>query len=205
VFSDRENPCFRNAVYPIYKKHREGYDRPSLYDPLTEWLKMREQGEWYLYPTMEADDVLGIKQTHCTMCNVHTVIVSIDKDMLTIPGYHLNPNKADDGVIHVDEDTADYNWMMQTLAGDRVDNYKGAPGIGPGGAAKLLDPWKGHLTAMWEAVLEGYHAQWGKPNWNAKFQFDDPYVEALANARCARILRYCDHNPETKEPILWTP
>jgi DNA polymerase-1 len=205
AFSDRKNPCFRNAVYPIYKLHREGYERPELYDTLSDWLKVREQDYWFEYPCLEADDVLGLLQTRANLySDIDTCIVSIDKDMLTIPGKHLNPNK-DDGVIEVSQADADFNWMMQTLCGDRVDNYKGAPGIGPGRASKLLDPHYGNLAMMWEQVLEGYLSQWNKPNWQEKFQFDNPVEEAIANARCARILRHGDMDVNTYEVKLWTP
>ncbi len=203
-FSDRDNPCFREAVYPIYKLHREGYERPPLYDKLSHWVKVREQDCWFEYKYLEADDALGIIQTQANSNGVETCIVSIDKDMLTIPGKHLNPNDPKPKVHIVDHYTADYNWMMQTLTGDRVDNYKGAPGIGPARATKLI----GHvreLQAMWAMVLEGYYEQWERPNWQMKFQFDDPETEALANARCARILRHGDYNIDTNEVKLWTP
>jgi DNA polymerase-1 len=204
-FSDRENPCFRMGVYPIYKKHRDGYERPPLYDKLGDWLKVREQDRWTEYKYLEADDALGIWQTQSNQSGIKTCIVSIDKDMLTIPGLHLNPNDPNPALRTVTPDEADYNWMMQTLTGDRVDNYKGAPGIGPGRATKLLDPHYGSLKDMWGAVLEGYYDQWEKPNWEAKFQFGNPLEEAIANARCARILRHGDYDTDTNEVTLWNP
>ena len=219
VFSDRINPCFRNAIYPIYKLHRVGYERPELYDILSDWIKDNTTADWYLWDTLEADDTLGIIQMEMNREGHPTCIVSIDKDMLTIPGKHLNPNKTDDPgpmppgpkqqnnatLTDVSPAEADYNWMMQTVAGDRVDNYKGAPGIGAKGAAKLLDPHFGDLDGMWNAALDGFADQWDKPNWSAKFQFEDPFDEALANARCARILRDGDFNRATGEVKLWTP
>ena len=203
MLTDRENPCFRDAFYPIYKKHRSG-ERPEVYDKLTKWLKIYELFNWYIYPTLEADDVLGMVQTERNYYGHDTVIVSIDKDMLTIPGKHLNPNK-DDGVIEIDEETANYNWMFQTLCGDRVDNYKGAPGIGAKRAEKMLLPVKHSLGQMWETVVDGFEDQFSKPTWQAKFLFDDPHHEALANARCARILRHGDYDMNTHEVNLWTP
>jgi len=209
-FSDRVNACFRNEVYPIYKLHRAGYKRPELYDPLSDWLMRREREDnphrpYGLYDFLEADDALGLLQTMWNQLGIDTCIVSIDKDMLTIPGKHLNPNHEDPAIRQVDLEEADYNWMTQTISGDRVDNYKGAPGIGAARAAKILDPCYGNLEAMWQGVLQGYDDQWLKPNWRTKFQFDDPYVEALANARCARILREGDYNYETGKVNLWTP
>lgn len=209
-FSDRVNDCFRNAVYPIYKLHRAGYERPELYDTLSDWLKSREREEnphqpYWLYDTLEADDVLGILQTTWNQIGIDTCIVSIDKDMLTIPGKHVNPNLPDPAIRQVDLEEADYNWMTQTISGDRVDNYKGAPGIGATRAKKILDPCRGDLPAMWEAVVDGFYDQWSKPNWKTKFQFDYPFEEAIANARCARILRHGDFNSETGKVNLWTP
>ena len=54
------------------------------------------------------------------------VIVSGDKDMLTLPGQHWR----NDELITVSEMEANTAFYKQTLVGDTADNYPGCPGIG---------------------------------------------------------------------------
>jgi DNA polymerase-1 len=113
--------------------------------------------------------------------NPNNIIVSDDKDLLTIPTrvYRL-------GELHdVTVEQADYNWLKQTLTGDVADGYKGCPGIGDKSAAKLLE------IPTWETVVKAYtKAGLGQ-------------AEALVQARLARILRAEDYVDDAV--ILWSP
>jgi DNA polymerase-1 len=136
---------------------------------------------------LEADDVMGILSTKF---KGRAVIVSIDKDMKTIPGkfYHLHPDKT--GTWHeTSEKDADYSFLLQALMGDAVDGYGGVPGIGPKTADKLL---KKH-GAVWKTVEDAYI--------KAGLTKED----ALVNARMARILRQEDWDFEKEEVRLWEP
>jgi DNA polymerase-1 len=119
-----------------------------------------------------------------------SVAVSLDKDLATVPGLHCNPAKG--SVRAVTEAAADRLWMTQTLTGDAVDGYGGAPGIGPAKAAKAL-LGRGSLDALWRAVVETYR--------KVGLTEDD----ALTTARLARILRTGDYDKETEEVLLWHP
>ena len=112
------------------------------------------------------------------------VIWSSDKDLLTIPAYHLIDGK----VVEVNKEEADYNFLYQTLVGDSVDNYKGCPSVGAKTADKLLLD-KG---ATWNTVVEAYAS---------KGLGEEVAIE---NARLARILRDGEYNFKTKEVKLWT-
>ena len=92
----------------------------------------------------------------------------------------------------IDKDTADYNFMKQTLVGDRTDGYAGCPSIGEKTAEKLLLPLKGDLVAMWNTVCK----QFEKQNLSDKI--------ALEQARLARILRNGEYNTKTFQPKLWS-
>lgn len=107
----------------------------------------------------EADDAIGIKATDlhgdCT-------IVSIDKDLLMIPGTHYNFVKKE--WTEVSQEKGDYFFYKQLLTGDQVDNIQGVPGIGPKKAekayegcttvqemyAKALEMYKGDADALLE-------------------------------------------------------
>jgi DNA polymerase-1 len=134
--------------------------------------------------------------------------VSVDKDMLTVPGNVCiipcgpNPPEAKPQVISLYQ--ADYNWMFQTLTGDTVDNYKGAPGIGKVGAQKLL-AGAANLEAMWSRVIDGYNTQFAHEKWTHGFLNATAWDEAIMNARCARILRYGDYDPNSNLVKLWHP
>jgi DNA polymerase I len=150
----------------------------------------------HLIEGLEADDVMGILATTDKYSD-RAVIVSIDKDMRTIPGRHLNPAK-DTRIVTVTPDEADYAWMTQTLVGDSSDGYKGCPGVGPVGAYKIL-PALGRrsegewLKRAWPLVVSAFAGK--------KLSEDD----ALMQARMARILRRSDYDKTTKEVILWHP
>lgn len=185
-----ETPNFRKSFFPTYKQNRTEKRKPLI------WKAMRDHliKEWdaKIKPNLEADDVLGILST-LSHPKEQRIIVSIDKDFKTIPGLFYNMLDGKSGQIQeIDEREADYNFMIQTLTGDVVDNYPGCQGIGPKSAAKIVNKDMS-LMDMWVSVLLAY----------AKAGFGVEY--ALNQARCARILRAGDYNFKKKEPILWNP
>ena len=197
VFSDRSHSqaTFRYLIHPHYKGQRAP-EKPPLHDYIYDYLQSKPNV--VSIAGLEGDDVLGILQSKP---DSDYVSVTIDKDMLTVPGRVCNPHK---GTVDVTLFQADYNWMFQTLTGDTVDNYKGAPGIGEQGARKRLTGCK-NIVDMWAAVIEGYNDQFENERWNEKFVNSTAWDEAIMNARCARILRDGDYNRETKQVRLWDP
>ena len=130
------------------------------------------------------------------------IIVSVDKDMRTVPSNVYRTSHPDEGVVQVTEAEADYYHLFQTLVGDATDGYPGCPGIGPVRATKILSNAvfqnaetgrKGGPTDFWGAIVAAYD----------KAGFGEE--EALVQARCARILRSSDYDFQNKEPILWNP
>lgn len=179
-FTGKDN--FRKGVYPAYKAHRKACRKPCGYKPVKEMLATR-----YVVkeePSLEGDDILGILQTENSYINA--VMVSSDKDLNCVPGTIWNPDKDEEPrFITVQE--ANRNWLMQTLTGDKTDGYPGLEGVGPVTAAKILK------EGTWSEVKEAY----------ANAGFNEEY--ALAQARCARILRHGEYDWDTKEVKLWTP
>ena len=183
AFSDKKN--FRKMILPTYKYHRKASRKPLAFHAVRDYVT-EVYGSTVL-PWLEADDVLGIWATDPKRKD-EQIVVTIDKDLLTVPGLHYNPTKPDQGVIEVDERTASYNHLYQTLTGDSVDGYKGCPGIGPVNAKRLLDK-----SQSWETVLKAYDS--------AGLEEDD----ALVQARVARILHHEDYDMKAQEVIEWQP
>lgn len=180
---------FRYRIYPNYKSNRKGKRRPMVLPVLRDYLQ--ENYNCFLRPDIEGDDVLGILATSPVIVKGEKVVVSIDKDMKTIPCLWCDMRTTE--IKEVTEDEADYWHMIQTLTGDAADGYPGCPGIGEKTAAKILDELYGDLPAMWEAVLEAYAKK--------KLSAD----VALVQAQIARICRRDDYDFKKKEVILWTP
>lgn len=217
LFSDRSAPktSFRYNVHPHYKEQRATAKKPHLLKDVERWAMDRFDG--MAYSGLEGDDALGIEATQSPG---RYVIISSDKDMRTIPGkVMIVPHMKPISIAKVETITpfmADYNWMFQTIVGDVVDNYKGAPGAGAVAARRWLNGAK-TLEEMWRDVLGVYQKQWQNPRWRGNFiqknefvmawdglsKFHPAWCEALMNARCARILRAEDY--DNGRIRLWSP
>ena len=152
------------AVTAPYKGNRKPGDRAIHLDKARDYLVSKHQAEVVL--DMEVDDMLGILQEPDG-----TIIASIDKDLLQIPGWHYNIDskkmtfveepgtlfitKRKDGKL--DLKGTGFKWFCaQMLLGDPVDNIiKPKKGIGARKIHNLLkddtDPKK-----MWEKVAKVY-------------------------------------------------
>lgn len=168
---------WRYEVLATYKSNRRGRRKPVVYRALREYV-MR-QYETATFPTLEADDVLGV------LASDDNIIVSDDKDLMTIPGRLYRPYA--DEMMEISPEQADRNHLTQALTGDVVDGYTGCPGIGPKTAAKVLQ------EGTWDEVVAAYK----KKGLSEEV--------ALTQARVARILRCDEWNPITKEVTLWNP
>ena len=182
-FSDKEN--FRKHINPEYKANRKGGRKPICFKAALEYCK--EQYPYRQFTNLEADDVIGIIAT--TENDNEYVIVSEDKDLLTIPGYHWNPKTKE--VYYIDIEEADFNFYYQTLVGDAVDNYKGCPNVGKVKATKLLTEAQKEGKDLWKTVVNRFE------------EAGSTKEEAILNARMARILRKCEYDRTTNKVSLW--
>ncbi|MBA8799246.1 DNA polymerase-1 [Agrobacterium sp. RC10-4-1] len=174
---------FRFGVLPSYKGNRKGTKKPLVLKAIKQWLI--DEHDAYFRPGLEGDDCMGILAT-ANIIKGEKVIVSIDKDMKTIPGLFVH--RLEDGIMEISEAEADYWHLYQTLTGDTTDGYAGCPGVGPKKAEALLgdDP-------SWATVVKAFE----------KAGLTE--ADALQQARVSRILRASDYDFKKKEPILWTP
>tara|TARA_R110002096_G_scaffold370836_1_gene564267 strand:+ start:12697 stop:13419 length:723 start_codon:yes stop_codon:yes gene_type:complete len=168
---------YRKDVAPYYKANRKGTRKPMLLNFAKKYLSDNYNGK--VEDKLEADDLLGILGS----ADNTTVIWSADKDLLTIPAYHLIGGK----VVEVDEEEANYHFLSQSLVGDATDNYKGCPTVGAVKADRVLT----QHGATWQTVVETYE----KHGLSKEV--------AIENARLARILRDGEYDFKTKEVKLW--
>lgn len=182
---------WRHDIFPGYKAGRSANRTPLL---LMETKKiLEEEYESFVRPTLEADDILGILSTNPKLIPGEKIIVSVDKDMMTIPGafHHWGDHETYD----IEEPEADYWHMYQTLVGDSTDGYPGCPGVGPKGVYKIIgEPGdETPVSELWPEVLQAFK----------KKKLGEE--EALRQAQLARILRHSDYDYKNRRPILWTP
>jgi hypothetical protein len=152
---------YRTTIYPLYKSSRLGKPKPRHYD----WIKA------YLYDyyaathldDYEADDLLGINQSD------DTIICSIDKDLLQIPGNHFN--FVTGLVSYIDQDQANLWFCKQLLMGDSTDDIPGVPLItkkgisdklcfGPKSVVKELDGLENPMERVVEIYKKVYKDSW---------------------------------------------
>lgn len=201
---------FREEVWPKYKQHRTGNERPEhLYD-LKEWFGTEYQTA--TRPTLEADDVMGILSTEPH--EGQRIIVSADKDMQTVPGWLFNPRK-DTRVRNITPMQAERFMLFQALTGDPTDGYPGCPGIGAKGAERILSErtvrmaYRHELTAgprkgqsvervkdvafdhVWTAIKQAY------------YEAGLTEQDAITQVNLARILKHSDM--DGTRIIPWVP
>lgn len=192
LLSDDRN--YRMEILPSYKGNRQTTrHRPILHGRLRE--RVKEEMEFMLKPNLEADDLMGIIATAGDkIVKGEKLIVTDDKDMLTIPAAQIHFEGSAREVCTPTQLEADRWFMRQTLTGDTVDNYAGCPGFGKVSADKALAKFDGDLSKFWRETVV--------PAYEKKGLTEE---DALVQARCARILQFQDFDRKTQEPILWTP
>jgi hypothetical protein len=150
---------FRGDVATIqeYKANRKDARKPVHYDAIHEYLQ-----NFYgaiKYTSIEADDALAMCQTD------NTVICSLDKDLLQVPGLHYNWTKEEPSEAKklVTPEVGILKLYQQLLTGDSTDNIPGIYGVGAVKAKKIiveanttdadhlfavcLDHWREYLTS----------------------------------------------------------
>jgi len=113
---------FRYDIYPEYKANRRDAPRPKWLQPVREHLVVAWNSS--VTEDIEADDAMGIEQ--CLSNDDSTIICSIDKDMLMIPGKHYNFVKQEFRTVSPLEGLR--NFYYQLIMGDRTDNIPGYDG-----------------------------------------------------------------------------
>ena len=177
-------PTFRHEIFTEYKINRISKRKPLGLGAVIK--EVKNNYESVSYPNLEGDDVLGLLSTNNKYDN--PVIVSVDKDMKTIPGLLL----AGETLELITKTQADKNFMAMTIAGDATDGVPGIKGLGMVSATKILDSAK-DLASMWDLVVKTYDKK------------GNGISDAILNARLVRILREGDYDYDTGKVKLWNP
>lgn len=158
---------FRYQIDPNYKANRADKPRPEWLQPVREHLILR----WgaHVSDGIEADDNLGIEQSQywdttiarINYSTVNTVICSIDKDLLQIPGNHYN--FVSNTGCFITEHQGWVNFYTQLIMGDRSDNIPGYDGKMRQKVPQFLQPFIDAIhncsneLAMYEEVEDMYN------------------------------------------------
>lgn len=147
---------FRNQISSTYKANRKE-EKPKWLEELKEYIIIVWKAKISL--GQEADDALGIEQTKM---ETETVICSIDKDLLQIPGYHYNFVRMEH--LYVLPEEGLYNFYKQLIVGDPTDNVNGCPKAGEVKATSNLLPYKNGSDeyCIFKAVQETYRDYYKK-------------------------------------------
>jgi 5'-3' exonuclease len=159
---------FRYEINPQYKANRKDRVDPRWLDICRGYLI--DEYKAIVVNGIEADDALGIHQKE------ETVIYSIDKDLLMIPGHHYNFVKKE--YREVSELDGFKAFYRQMLIGDSADNIFGVPKIGKVKAAKIIDSCTSE-NEMREKVYDLYYNPL-EENWQERYRI---------NADCLWIMR----------------
>ena len=150
---------FRYKIYPEYKATRIDKYRPRFLADCKKHLV--DVYEAQVSDNCEADDLLAIEQTR----QRDTIICSLDKDMLQVPGWHYSweitggpPDKRWIKEARLQEITPIEGlrkFYYQMIVGDASDNIKGVEGMGPKKATQLLAGLETEVE-MFDAVRAAY-------------------------------------------------
>jgi len=164
---------FRYNVYPEYKGSRRDSYRPKWEKDVKDYLVTTFNANWS--EGCEADDMVGVRQMELE----DSVIAHIDKDIDMIPGKHYSwaiiregRTVREERHYEVSPEEALRKFYYQLLVGDVTDNIKGAPGIGPVKAERILSQCSSE-EEFFKASLEVYSS----------------YEEMVMNAKCLWIWR----------------
>jgi DNA polymerase I len=159
VIFDAGRYTFRNRLYEAYKAHRP----PAPEDLIPQFALVREATEAFGVPAIElpdweADDLIAAYAQAMTAAGGQATIVSSDKDLMQLirPGVSMmDPlKKKPIGLAEVMEKfgvAPEKMIEVQAMIGDSTDNIPGVPGIGPKGAAALVNEY-GSLEAVLAAA-----------------------------------------------------
>jgi len=179
---------FRKEIYPEYKANRKDAVKPEHLAACKQHLRT----EWKAYESIncEADDLVGIEAMRDP--TRETIIVSVDKDLNTIPGWHYNPKKKERYLVSP-RDALRF-FYYQLLVGDSADNIKGAKGIGPKKAERILE------TAFEDWIdSAGTESELAVFYYNAVKDYFSCEEELMLNARCLYI--HQKENDEWHVPV----
>lgn len=131
--NDKSN--YRFSIDSSYKANRT-QPKPKHYDYLRNCLVDYSNYKTKISVGLEADDSIGIESQQFKKVSDYCII-TVDKDLNQIPGWHYNFVKKKK--FYINKLNGLRFFYKQLLMGDNADNIKGILGIGPAFADQLID------------------------------------------------------------------
>ena len=144
---------FRDDVKSDYKANRKGLRRPANLQGCKDWLTSLHGAQ--TVDGYEADDLLSIRALQLWKEGKIPVIVTLDKDLDQVEGFHYNWVK--NLLYFTKREESLRNLYVQLLMGDKTDNIPGIPRVGMVTAKKILDECEDSSEiALYRTVLNAY-------------------------------------------------
>jgi len=157
VAFDAPEKTFRHELDPDYKAQRT--PAPDEFIAQIELVKALVDSfgiQQFIKPGFEADDIIGTMATQAK--DHHSYILSGDLDFLQLVNERITMARFNGSGPQLYDAAATIEKLglppaqvidYKALCGDSSDNYKGLPGMGPKGAAKLLAEY-GDLNTIYQ-------------------------------------------------------
>ena len=183
---------FRSRLATIrpYKGSRHVHAKPLMYNNIRQYLLEAWDAEVIF--DQETDDAMAIRQTELHAAGKKSVIVGVDKDMLQVPGWHLNPKKGFKRITRAEGEARLY---VQAAMGDSVDNIAGCYKVGPAKAKEVFADLDMSEEDKWDALVKLYNNSIAKSG--DVYGGLDGTQAALENMRLVYLRRF--------ERELWMP
>ncbi|MDH3451076.1 MAG: flap endonuclease [Gammaproteobacteria bacterium] len=149
AFDESLTSSWRNDLYPEYKANRESAPEELKFQfRLCRELVAASGLREFASPLLEADDIIATLARNARAQGFRNVVVSADKDLTQVLrdddewwDYAKNTRLSVTGVEKKFGVKPEQIGDLLALAGDKVDNIPGVPGIGMKTAARLLVKW----------------------------------------------------------------
>jgi len=143
----------------VYKGNRDPLHKPVHGKAIKDYLAKKWDTKYSV--DEEADDLVAYShyamfmEDHESSC-----IVSVDKDLNMIPGFHYNFVKQER--CYIDRHSAMMFFYTQLLTGDATDNIPGLQGVGKRKAGAYLAPANGDESKIKQIVQDLYREYYGE-------------------------------------------
>lgn len=192
---------FRNRIAKQrpYKGNRDPLNRPFHYAEIRDYIQ--KYWDVVVSQNCEADDCISIMADQAITQHRDYVVVSIDKDLDQIAGYHYNPDKK--VFYSQDRDSALLYFYQQALSGDATDNIPGCYKVGTDKAEKFIAETMAEFEGitldaeeyLWSSILVAYQRSADKAGC--------PYTRSEAESVAIETARLVYIQKAPRE--LWNP
>jgi 5'-3' exonuclease len=159
-FSGKSVNTFRSycAVSKEYKGNRKATDEhypEEFEDQYKVVLWFQSKTMTLLFNDLEADDLVSALQD-----DKNTYIVSNDKDIAQVPGWHYS--FSTNTIYEIPIEQAVYNLAYQLIKGDTTDNIPGIKGFGDVKVKKYLEQFSTRPKRLLDGVIYLYQLEFGQ-------------------------------------------